>query len=161
MPTDVDLWLPGEEISSEEYALAEAAQDFEMVARFRASLKEIDERLDVVWAKPGAQGFPKPGYWYIVRLNDAPFPPTLWCVEDAEGGYAIPSEADLEALKLADTYTKRDAYTELVERREREQRRRDKRDADRRDEREGQISEIVSHHLDTRISVPRDIDEAI
>lgn len=79
----------------------DAAGEVAHARLFLVGLKEIDPRLDLVYAKPNStllQG----GYWYIVRRNDDA-PPAFWVVQNDDGSPCAPDERHLQRMHEMDT----------------------------------------------------------
>jgi hypothetical protein len=151
-----DIWLPGEEFHGEEFDMERASSDLELAEEFRARLKLIDHRLDLIWVKDGARSFPRGARWYIVRDNPGGLPATYWMVNDGteEEGYDTPAERHLERLRAMDTARHPDAWRSYEKNRLKHDQAKEKRRAVRREERREQTADILSHHLDVRVSVP-------
>jgi hypothetical protein len=84
---------------AEEYDI-HAARGIGYAVGARKLLKEIDSRLDVIWAKEGSTSL-QGGRWYIVRNNDDA-PPTYWCVQNPDGSYADIGPEHVERMKAID-----------------------------------------------------------
>jgi hypothetical protein len=80
----------------------QAAKSIGYAGLFRHSLKQLDTRLDLVWAKPGAEALDG-GFWYIVRRNDDA-PASYWKIQTEQGEYADPGPEHLEWLKSIDSH---------------------------------------------------------
>lgn len=99
----LNLWVPGETSADEYDELGAGEARMAHCEEFCRYLKQIDSRLDLVFAKAHATWTPHPGRWHIIRRNEGA-PWSFWAVlaEDGES-YSEPYERHLQALKARDS----------------------------------------------------------
>lgn len=106
------LYLP-DEVREEIERVERSGSHYDVAQRFRARLKQIDERLDLIWVKRGATSFPVPGRWYIVRKGEHARANAFWVVQDEHGRYCDPTDQHLERLRAMDSYAHPDVWRRL------------------------------------------------
>lgn len=139
--TPDSVWIP--EADSDELDV-DAARGIGHAALFRLDLKAIDDRLDIVWARPGAEAL-EGGYWYIVRRNPRPMHDTYWKVCTPDGGYADPGIEHLEALRARDQHRHGSMYAAHRRREEERERQGKKRLAETSREFREKLEERLDH----------------
>ena len=107
------LVIPGMAADEIDY---DAAQDMAVAAMFRLMLKDYDNQLDLVFARPGAE-FLKGGYWHIVRRNPEPYPASFWEISEPDGSYCAPREEHFRRLQEMDAATNPTFYEDYRKRR--------------------------------------------
>ena len=147
-----NIYLPG--TYADEVDL-EAAKSYASAMLFREWLKEIDPRLDIVWAKAGSKNI-RGERWYIIRRNDNA-PISWWMVNDGtpDEGYADPGPEHIERLRQMDSAARPGAWHEYRKRcEERERQGKRKREEIFARMREA-LEERLAHEYDTSISVSK------
>jgi hypothetical protein len=92
----------------------EAAGDLAHCRLFLVWLKDLDSRLDLLFAKPGAKVLDE-GYWYIYRKNEG-FPPSFWKVCNDDGSYCVPDERHIKRLQQIDSASHPDLWRQYEKR---------------------------------------------
>ncbi len=132
----------------------QAAHEVASVMGFRVALQEIDPRLDVVFAKPGAKVLDG-GYWYIVRFNDNA-PPSFWKVSDEHDAPCAPDERHLRRMHEIDT-TRNGGYQRFERIREQAARAEQKQREEQHREFREKLDERLGHLYGSRIVVPSSV----
>lgn len=132
----------------------DAAREIAEVHLFREWLHELDVRLDILYAKPGAKLLDG-GYWYIYRRNEAAVP-TYWKVSDADGRPCVPDRRHIEMLERIDGSRHPRIYQEYRQRQDRARRAKEETAEDRHREFREKLDEKLKHiyEADARIFLP-------
>jgi hypothetical protein len=130
---DHDILLP--QHSSNELAAEQerdAALGVGLGHLMATALHDIDHRLQLRFAKPGARLLDE-GYWYFIRFNDAGVAPSYWKLTEKGGlddehgpGYSHPEWAHIESLQKRDTWRHPHVWREYEKRRANARRDREK-----------------------------------
>ena len=149
-----DLWLPHSVADEYEVSVTQGEAGVEKAAEFRARLKDVDERLDLIWVKVSAEGWEHPGRWHIVRQMTQHAAASYWAVlaEDGEG-YSDPEERHFEALQERDSWAHPDAWRRYRMRRDAERREIASRQTERSREFREKLDERLASVFDGRIAV--------
>ena len=135
-------WTPAQEVGIDAMASLE----------WRKLLKEVDPRLDLIYAKPNAVAFPIPDRWYIIRRNEAA-PVAFWVVQDENGTYCPFSQAHFDRFRQGDTATNPDLWKKMagaaMARKERAQRAMDEKRAEFRE----RLLERLDHNHETTVAI--------
>src|SRR4051812_16876005 len=151
-----NLWLP-ETVRDEWDPANDAANQLGIAAHVNRELKRLDARLDLIWVKPGAENFPDPGRWHVVRWNEG-VPPTFWAWVTPDGGYLEPSLQIVEWMKAKDiSRGGPTAYDQAVAARERRKAQAEQHRRAALDQFGEELRERADHLADARISVPREV----
>jgi hypothetical protein len=146
-----ELWLPENE-DAEDLAHGDALGHIVKAQEFRAQLKAIDARLDLVWAKPGSQSVPQDERWYIIRRGDAGLG-GIWMVANPDGSYCDPDERHLEALMARDGNRHPDVWRRVRAARMERKLMREKRREEQREQFRETLLDRLDHLYDARIAV--------
>jgi hypothetical protein len=126
---------------------------------FNYELQKIDPRLElmrageaIIWQSTEVQ----PGYYFVVRHNDPPAPPSIMPWQTPEGGFREPDSGIFEMLRKNDLWnpaTKHRAKKQAQKLQEAEDRRR----AQERADRQRELHERYLAATRTQVSMNRDI----
>lgn len=140
----------------------EAAKDFAAVALVREWLKEIDERLDVMWVRPGAQSLDG-GFWYFVRRNEG-MAASYWKIYETRDGrevYCEPQERHVLGLMQLDASKHPDAYRRYRKRQDEARKAREATAEERHREFRELLEERVRSLYEPSIFIPERIKEQL
>lgn len=145
------LWLPENE-TAEDLAFDDAIEHLAAAMEFRRTLKLIDERLDLCWAKPGATSVAVPERWYIFRRSDSGIG-GMWMISNADGSYSDPDERHIAALMNQDAARHPDVWRrlEMGRRKAKEQAEKDKAETSR--QFQSELLDRLDHLNNARIFV--------
>lgn len=144
-------------LAGDEY---EAEHDVAAALDFRRFLKQIDERLDLIFVKKGAKAFPKGERWYIVRHNEGA-PPSYWLIEDENDQFCLPDHRHLARLQEYDTAAHRDVWRKFTQRRLDKQLRHDKKMDAKSEEFRTKLGERLGFEFDAQIAVTSGMKDAL
>lgn len=150
------IYVPGDGIDWPESDLDfteewDEATAIDQCVDFRRALKQIDSRLDLIYAKEGAKAL-KGNRWYIIRRNDN-LPPQLWEIEDENGEYCEPDERHMRRFLEGDTARHPDLYRKFEQARVDRKLRAEKAIEDKSEEFRSKLGERLNHVFDGRIAV--------
>jgi hypothetical protein len=145
------LWLPENE-HAEDLVVDRAWERLGAAREFRAALKAIDERLDLVWAPEGSTSVPKDNRWYIIRRGDSGIG-GMWMCEDEHGEYCEPNERHLDALCQMDPSKTGNAHRRIADGRAARKAAREAHRADKSAEFRESLLDRLDHIYDARVFV--------
>ena len=147
------LWLPENE-HVDEFIFANMMRTDPRVGEFTKQLKQLDERLDLVYAKPNAKFVSKGDRWYIIRRGDNGIG-GMWICEDENGDFTFPNESHLNALKALDVQRHGDVNDRLAKEREKKKNQAELDKVARKELFRSELEDRVAHNHDARIAVPK------
>lgn len=156
----LNLWLP-EEVAEEYTPAAQGDADVQKALEFRGLLKQVDDRLDIIWVKPYAPSFPIGGRWYIIRQGTLGAAWSFWIIQSPSGEYAAPEESDLDELRERDAAAHPDVWRRMLKARADEERRREKAKDELHREFREKLDERIRHNHDTQVAVTEEFKDQI
>lgn len=128
---------------------------------FREELKALDERLDLIFVKPGSTTFPDSPRFYILRVSEE-LPDQWWVIQDENGEYCKPTEAHLKRFVEGDATRNPDRREQWVKTRTDREARARKRKQELLDEFEEKLLERLDFEFDGKgLFVTGDMKEKV
>jgi len=149
----VTLWLPENE-HVDEFIFSQMMKSDPRVDEYVRLLKQVDERLDLVYAKPDAHFVSKGDRWYIIRRGDTGIG-GMWVCEDEAGEYTFPHEGHLNALRSLDVQKHGDVTARLADERRKKQEAADLHKLATKELFRSELNDRIAHTHDARIAVPK------